>query len=168
MKVSILAFSQTGNTLKVANAISKGLEKCKVAVSLVRFLHRHKWRPEKADMIGIGCPCFESQPPECVPNFLSGNRFDFSGKKAFVFITSAPDWHADQCTLCGNCAYECPTGNISIINQAMRFHDTCMVWNMIIKRSLTAFSRSWILCFLLKSGFRLHSKMQQFSPRKCI
>jgi flavodoxin len=60
MKAGILTFSQTGNTLKVANAIAKGLEKNGISVSQVRFLHLKKWRPDEAHIIGIGCPSQKS------------------------------------------------------------------------------------------------------------
>ncbi len=98
MKASILTFSQTGNTLKVGTSIANGLRDNEVDVDHVRFLHRKRWNPHDADLIGIGCPCFENRPAECVPHFLKNGNFDFSGKKAFVFITSGGSpvktlWH---------------------------------------------------------------------------
>lgn len=101
MKASILTFSQTGNTRKVGNSIADGLRNGGFDVDLVRFLHRNKWSPHDADLIGIGCPCFENRPAECVPSFLRDSRFDFSKKSAFVFITSGGSpaktlWHLAQ------------------------------------------------------------------------
>jgi ferredoxin len=88
MKASILTFSQTGNTLKVGASIAKGLQDSGLEVDCIRFLRRKRWKPDDADLIGIGCPCFENRPAECVLEFLKNGGFDFTGKKAFVFITS--------------------------------------------------------------------------------
>lgn len=101
MKASILTFSQTGNTRKVGAAIAQGLELRGVEVEQVSFLHRHRWQPDSADLIGIGCPVFENRPAEVVPQYLADGGFDFAGKKAFVFTTSggAPAkslWHLAQ------------------------------------------------------------------------
>lgn len=101
MKASILIFSQTGNTLKVSSSISKGLETCGVEVDQVSFLHRTRWKPDNADLIGIGCSVFENRPAEVVPLYLADSGFDFAGKKAFVFITSGGSpakslWHLSQ------------------------------------------------------------------------
>ncbi len=89
MKASILTFSQTGNTLKAGISIGNGLQDSGVEVSHVNFLRRKKWVPDDADLIGIGCPVFENRPAEVMPEFLKNCGFDFKGKKAFVFITSA-------------------------------------------------------------------------------
>ena len=84
----MLTFSQTGNTLKVGNAIGKVFEERGYHVDHVRYLHRKNWKPDDADIIGIGCPCFEYVPAEVIPQFLKEMDFDFTGKKAFVYITS--------------------------------------------------------------------------------
>jgi len=89
MKVSMLTFSQTGNTLSVGKTIEKALTNKGHDVDHIRFLNRKEWRPEHADIIGVGCPCFESRPAEIVPDFLKNSDFDFIGKKAFVYITSS-------------------------------------------------------------------------------
>jgi ferredoxin/flavodoxin len=101
MKASMLIFSQTGNTLKVGDSISKGLKVLGVEVEQVGFLHRNRWKPDNADLIGIGCPVFENRPAEVVPDYLTESKFDFAGKKAFVFITSGGSparslWHLSQ------------------------------------------------------------------------
>lgn len=98
MKASILTFSQTGNTLKVANSIANVLQNNGIEVEHIRFLHRDKWNPDDADIIGIGAPCFENHPAECVTGFLKNCKYNFNGKKAFVFITSGESpaktlWH---------------------------------------------------------------------------
>ena len=96
-----MIFSQTGNTLKVGVAISQGLASGGVEVEQVNFLHRHRWKPDNADIIGIGSPVFENRPAEIVTKYLDDGGFDFTGKKAFVFITSGGSpakslWHLAQ------------------------------------------------------------------------
>jgi flavodoxin len=70
MKVSMLTFSQTGNTLKVGKTIENVFFIQNFKVEHHRFLHRKRWKPQDADIIGIGCPCFEYFPAEIVPHFL--------------------------------------------------------------------------------------------------
>ena len=41
--------------------------------------------------------------------------------------TPSPLCDSDKCDLCGNCVYECPTGNITIKNKTVQFHNTCIV-----------------------------------------
>lgn len=89
MKASILIFSQTGNTLKVSSSISKGLETCGVEVDQVSFLHRTRWKPDNADLIGIGCSVFENRPAEVVPLYLADSGFDFAGKKPLFLLPQA-------------------------------------------------------------------------------
>jgi ferredoxin len=101
MKASILIFSQTGNTLKVGASIAKGIASYGAEVEQISFLQRNRWKPDNADVIGIGCPVFENRPAEVIPDYLADSGFDFTGKKAFVFITSggAPAkslWHLSQ------------------------------------------------------------------------
>lgn len=101
MKASILTFSQTGNTLKAGVSIAKGLWSGGFEVDQVGFLRRNRWKPDNADIIGIGCPVFESRPAEVVPKYFTDSGFNFTGKHAFVFITSGGSpakslWHLSQ------------------------------------------------------------------------
>ncbi len=101
MKASILSFSQTGNTLKVGHSIANGLQGSGVRVEHVRFFHHNTWRPDDADLIGIGCPVFENRPAEMVSAFFQDSSLNLIGKKAFVFITSGGSpakslWHLSQ------------------------------------------------------------------------
>lgn len=103
MKASILTFSQTGNTRKVGESIADGLRRGGLVVDETRFLRRGRWKPAQADIIGIGCPVFENRPAEVVPRFLAESGFDFTGKRAFVFITSGGSparslWHLARVT----------------------------------------------------------------------
>ncbi len=98
MKASILTFSQTGNTLKVGRAIESGLRRRGVQVKQTGFLRRRQWAPADADLIGVGCPCFENRPAHCVTDFLRDQRDRLRGRSAFVFITSGGSpantlWH---------------------------------------------------------------------------
>lgn len=88
MKSSIITFSQTGNTLKVANAVAVGLGRAGIEVEQVSFQRRRQWDPGAAGLIGIGCPVFENRPAEVVPDFLKSAGIDLTGKSAFVFITA--------------------------------------------------------------------------------
>ncbi|MCG8532345.1 MAG: hypothetical protein MI749_17020, partial [Desulfovibrionales bacterium] len=98
MKSSILTFSQTENTLKTGISIAKGMEGKGMEIEHLNFLRRQKWQPEDADLIGLGCPVFENRPSEIMLDFLESCSWDFTGKKAFVFITSGGSpakslWH---------------------------------------------------------------------------
>lgn len=88
MKASLLTFSQTGNTLKIGTAVCQGLASVGYETEQINFLERHTWKPEHATLIGVGCPVFENHPVCVVPDFLASSKFNFTGKKAFVFITS--------------------------------------------------------------------------------
>lgn len=88
MKVSMLTFSQTGNTLKVGKPIEQAFSAHGYGVAHLSYLRRDEWRPQDADVIGIGCPCFEYLPVNVVPRLLDEGGYDFRGKKAFVYITS--------------------------------------------------------------------------------
>jgi len=54
MKASILTFSQTGNTSKTGISVAKGLETGGFEVERLDFLRRNRWKPDDADLIGIG------------------------------------------------------------------------------------------------------------------
>jgi len=87
MKASILIFSQTGNTLKVGASVSKGLEICGVEIDQVSFLHRNRWKPDNADIIGIGCPVFENRP--AVATLARGRQ---PSERGLHQIPSTPAW----------------------------------------------------------------------------
>lgn len=242
MRANILTFSQTGNTIKAGISIAKGLERGGFEVDQLSFLKRNRWKPDDADLIGIGSPVFENRPAEVVTEYLKESRFDFTGKKAFVFITSGGSpakslWHLSKavagtgvsvmggiqlrgvssfptlfglfpdrpngmdleqaedfgravaagmtsgeplpahyridpdrggifydnvgpclnyikkkttplpesdpqkCDLCGNCVYECPTGSITVENNLVKFHSTCIVcyrcWNICPRNAIS-------------------------------
>jgi flavodoxin len=87
MQVTLIRFSQTGNTRKVARAMAEALE---AGGAKVRSVALRKARPEEAlqaDLIGVGTPCFSSRAPLNVREFLAALP-RIEGKRAFVFATS--------------------------------------------------------------------------------
>lgn len=89
MKASLMTFTQTGNTLKVGQAISRGLQQRGFEIDHVSFTRMRKWNPDDADVIGIGTPCFEFRPPNCIIDFLERSKHQLTGKKVFIYITSS-------------------------------------------------------------------------------
>ena len=87
MDVTLIYFSQTGSTRKVAEAMAAGFRELGHAT---RMLSLQKAEPQDAvagDLVGIGSPCFASQAPTPVKRFLSAVP-PLRGKGAFVFATS--------------------------------------------------------------------------------
>ena len=87
MQATLIYFSQTGNTEKVAKVISQGLTEngCKTTtLSLKKVIAQDI---VSADLIGVGTPCFANRAPSPVRNFL-WNLPSLKGKNAFVFATS--------------------------------------------------------------------------------
>jgi menaquinone-dependent protoporphyrinogen IX oxidase len=91
MKGSILTFSQTGNTLKVGASIARGLKTFGAEVDQVSFLHRNRWKPDNADLIGIGCPVFENRPAEVVPEYLADGGLMRLGTLVLEMLNFLPD-----------------------------------------------------------------------------
>ncbi|MCG6536104.1 MAG: EFR1 family ferrodoxin, partial [Syntrophales bacterium LBB04] len=88
MNITIICFSQTGNTQKVADTISTTLQECRHNVSIIPLI---KARPVDAlhcDVLGLGAPCFGSHVPTPIKRFLQSLP-QLDGKRAFVFSTSA-------------------------------------------------------------------------------
>ncbi len=87
MKVTIIYFSQTGNTRKVARSMAEVFEAKEFSPKLVAFKKVTHNDFTDADIIGIGAPCFESQAPSPVKEILHTLPV-LNGKKGFVFSTS--------------------------------------------------------------------------------
>lgn len=87
MDVSMIYFSQTGNTRKVAEAMAQVFEK---QGHVVKTLPLGKATPKDAagaDLLGVGAPCFAGHAPTPVRGFLRDMpRLD--GRRVFVFATS--------------------------------------------------------------------------------
>lgn len=87
MNIAVVYFSQTGQTLKVAEAMAAGLREKK---HTVKVLAMQKVKPadiKNCDLLGMGSPCFESQAPAAVLTRLSSWPA-MNGKPAFVFATA--------------------------------------------------------------------------------
>ncbi len=87
MNVTIIYFSQTGNTRKVAEAMAEAFQE---SDHVVRTLPMKITTPQdaaSADLIGVGAPCFSSQAPTPVKAFLR-TMPPLDKKRAFVFATS--------------------------------------------------------------------------------
>lgn len=87
MNIALVYFSQTGQTLKVAEAMADGFREKKHTVNVLAI---RKVKPEdivKFDLLGIGSPCFESQAPAVVLTWLRAWPA-LHGKKALVFATA--------------------------------------------------------------------------------
>ena len=87
MNIAVVYFSQTGQTLKVAEAMAAGLREKK---HNVKVLAMQKLKPadiKNCDLLGVGSPCFESQAPAAVLTWLTSWPA-LNGKPAFVFATA--------------------------------------------------------------------------------
>jgi len=87
MNISIIYFSQTGNTRRVAEAMAEAFRE---AGHITRTTPLKKATPQDAitgDMLGIGSPCFASQAPTPIKVFLRSLP-ELNQKRAFVFATS--------------------------------------------------------------------------------
>ncbi len=87
MNIAVVYFSQTGQTLKVAEAMAENLREKK---HTVKVLPMRKVKPADiaiCDLLGVGSPCFESQAPTPVLDWL-GKWPALNDKPVFVFATS--------------------------------------------------------------------------------
>ena len=87
MKTNIIYFSQTGNTRKIAKAMAGVFKGAGHDTRTIGFTKIQLSDFTGADLIGVGAPCFESQAPSHVREYL-WDLPDLTGKKAFVFSTS--------------------------------------------------------------------------------
>ena len=87
MDIRLIYFSQTGNTRKVAKAMAEVFNSeghSARTISYKKVNHADFMEPE---LIGVGAPCFESQAPSVVREYLWSLPI-LDQKKAFVFSTS--------------------------------------------------------------------------------
>ncbi len=88
MDVTLICFSQTGNTRQVATAMAAAFRE---AGHLARIIALKKASPEDAtrgDLLGVGSPCFSSQAPTPIKEYLRALPA-LDGQLAFVFATSS-------------------------------------------------------------------------------
>lgn len=87
MNVTMITFSQTGNTRKVAEAMAEAF---RGTGHVVRTIPLEEATPQDAatgDLLGIGTPCFSSQAPTPVKVFLHSLPA-LERRPAFVFATA--------------------------------------------------------------------------------
>lgn len=87
MDVTIVYFSQTGNTKKVAEAMVSGFEQAGHPVRTIPLKKATSDDVLKSDLMGVGTPCFASQAPTPVKEYLRSLPA-LNGRRAFVFATS--------------------------------------------------------------------------------
>lgn len=87
MNITLIYFSQTGATRRVAQAMAEAF--CQ-AGHATRTISLKKATPQDAvtgDLLGVGSPCFSSQAPTPVKAFLQ-TLPSLENRRAFVFATS--------------------------------------------------------------------------------
>lgn len=87
MNICLIYFSQTGNTRKVAKTIAEVFNSEGHSTRTISYKESNHIVFKEAELIGIGAPCFESQAPSLVREYL-WSLPELDQKKAFVFSTS--------------------------------------------------------------------------------
>ncbi len=87
MDVTLIYFSQTGNTRRVAETMAEAFCEAGETARTVSMRRATAEDACAADMLGVGTPCFSSQAPTPVKDFLHSLP-PLGGKRAFVFATS--------------------------------------------------------------------------------
>ena len=86
MNITMVYFSQTGNTRKVADAMGMTFQE---AGHHVQKIPLGEATPDMmtGDLLGAGVPCFGCQAPSPMRHFLR-RLPELNGKRAFVFATA--------------------------------------------------------------------------------
>jgi flavodoxin/NAD-dependent dihydropyrimidine dehydrogenase PreA subunit len=87
MDITLIYFSQTGNTRRIAEAMAEVFRGAGHATRLVSLKKASPQDAVAGDLLGIGTPCFSSQAPTPIKAFLK-NLPALESKRAFVFATS--------------------------------------------------------------------------------
>ncbi|WP_161569248.1 EFR1 family ferrodoxin [Candidatus Oscillochloris fontis] len=87
MNITLIYFSQTGNTRRVAQAMAEVFRGAGHTTRLVSLKKASAQDVVACDLLGIGTPCFSSQAPTPIKTFLQ-NLPMLHKKRAFVFATS--------------------------------------------------------------------------------
>jgi flavodoxin/ferredoxin len=87
MNIVLIYFSQTGQTLKVAEAMAEGFREKMHSVKIIKMQEAKPADFKKWDWVGVGSPCFESQAPTPVLTWINSWP-SLNGKTAFVFATA--------------------------------------------------------------------------------
>ncbi len=86
MKVTLIYFSQTGNTRKVTEAMAEVFREQGHFTRTVSLKKADPQEVNTSDLLGVGSPCFSSQAPTPVKEYLSSLP-RLAGQRAFVFAT---------------------------------------------------------------------------------
>lgn len=87
MNIMLVYFSQTGNTLKVTEAMADAFGQAGHSVEVVPLKKASPQNVTSADFFGIAAPCFHSHAPTPVKKFLSSLPL-LSSQQSFVVATS--------------------------------------------------------------------------------
>jgi len=87
MDVTLIYFSQTGNTRQVAETMAGAFREAGHSTRTISFKKVVPEDATKGDLLGVGAPCFSSQAPTPVKEFLR-TLPSLDGRPAFVFATS--------------------------------------------------------------------------------
>lgn len=87
MNITMIYFSQTGNTRRIAEAMAEAFRERGHATRLISLKKASPHNAIMGDLLGIGTPCFSSQAPTPIKTFLK-NLPTMEGRRAFVFATS--------------------------------------------------------------------------------
>jgi flavodoxin len=86
MDVTIIYFSQTGNTYKVASAMTEVFNNNNHHVRLNSLLDIRAETVTSGDLLGVGTPCFCSRAPQPVVQFINSVS-SMKNQKVFIFAT---------------------------------------------------------------------------------
>jgi len=87
VNVTLIHFSQTGNTRKVAETMAGAFREAGHAARTVSLRAATALDATASDLLGVGTPCFSSQAPTPIKAFLR-TLPPLGGQRAFVFATS--------------------------------------------------------------------------------
>jgi ferredoxin/flavodoxin len=88
MDVVLICFSQTGNTRKVATAMGGAFREAGHSARTISLKEATPEDATKGDLLGVGTPCFSSQAPTPIKEFLRALP-PLNDQRAFVFATSS-------------------------------------------------------------------------------
>ncbi len=86
MRITLVYFSQTGNTLKIAEAMAGEFERAGHTALCIPIREARPDHFTRSDLIGLGTPTFESHAPTPVLDFVRSLP-PLSGLRSFAFAT---------------------------------------------------------------------------------
>jgi ferredoxin/flavodoxin len=88
MDVTLICFSQTGNTRTVAAAMAGAFREAGHSARTISLKKAAPGDAIKGDLLGVGTPCFSSQAPRPIKEYLRALPW-LGDQRAFVFATSS-------------------------------------------------------------------------------